>query len=322
MNAGILNQPNELTQPTKPAPEPPGRTHARKTCFAILDGTLGKNLVNAGLSPDMFWKAIQSEYSIESRTDLSEEQFVVIAARLSAAQRDNHLFEVLCGTIRASLGCGTVRVYSNDKKIYEGEFTDDIEQRCQQYADKTGVPVRLHGTDGADGIKWIKPTAEQPKPKPVVPKRKQAARAFEVHRNGLETHFIEVAFPCGDDLALWGQNHADATGYDVEITNAEKVVIMSFQSTPACAPMPVETEHDAECYLCATPIELPREMCADCEASEQTYDHVIDELQSAIRYLGKHRDGYNGKWLDNAQNAMKEAMRYTELLGSEGGSHA
>ena len=75
-------------------------------------------------------------------------------------------------------------------------------------------------------------------------------------------------------------------------------------------------KHDVECYLCATPIELPREMCADCETVERVYDDAVDEVHTALRYLGEARDGKTEK-IKATQTALKEALRQTELLDKQ-----
>lgn len=330
MSRNSLFVPIEAPQPSLMETSTAGFDYQRLACFAILGRDVGAMLLDAGLSERMFWDAVNVEYGVDSQADLSEKDYAQIAARLSAAQKDKDQFDALCGSIRAALGTSLVLVYvrkadGRDKKLYEGPFTPDIEDRCQRYADITGIPVRFHGTNGADGFKWVEPTANKPEPIPVVPKRRQPAHAFEIHRNGLEKHWLEVPFPANSpDVWKWGQTHADITGYDVEITNSDKVVIRSFQATPACAPLPgsdswiTDTPEPTNTYCesCGWEYDVSKmhndNTCKMCCVYEDWIDSDMDNLTVAFQ---KHRDSNDSRnWLDSAEALLTQLQQSVDKL--------
>lgn len=76
-----------------------GKEKALKHVFAIVKG-LASKLVGVGLTTDDLWSYVKVSHEVASRSDLTEKQRVVLAARLSAAERDPVLFRVLCGEVR------------------------------------------------------------------------------------------------------------------------------------------------------------------------------------------------------------------------------
>lgn len=208
---------------------------ARRQSFAIVKSLLLK-LEKVGITEKVLWDYILSSHEVSSRKDLSELEWVRLAARLSAAEKNKQLLDVLVSEIKAAAGeCRAYREHSDGtfKKVYEGLITADIEQRCQAHADKSGCVVRLHGSDGSDGIVFFEPKEYVPDPKcPPVPEidLSKPARVFEVQCRVNETHYIELPFPDASDLLGWGQHHADSTGFEVLMTACDgKTPLLSFE---------------------------------------------------------------------------------------------
>lgn len=194
----------------------------RRQAFSIVKNLTPK-LKKAGLSDKALWTYFLSAHQVCSRKDLTEKDWVVIAARLSAAERDSTLFGFMVKDIKSVITCRAYRIHNDGtfKKVYDGIITEDIEERCQNHADASGCTVRLHGADGEDGIVFFEPT--EPVPDPNCPpiaavNPNKPARVFELHTNGKETQYIEIPFPDTSDLKDWGQQHANETGVDVHIT--------------------------------------------------------------------------------------------------------
>ena len=225
-----------------------GINQARRQCFAIIK-KLNSGFEIQGLSDVEVWDWVKSSQKVSSRSELSEFQWVTLAARLSAAALNTQLFTVLCDTIKAEAGtCRAYRIYADFRfrKVYDGIITEDIEQRCQRQADATGCRVRLHGSDRADGIIFFEPVeyAYDPDLPPIGEfDPKKPARAFELHKNANEneTQWISVPFTDCSDISGWAQRHADETGFDVQITDwMEHFVLMQFSPTPPEPPRPTQ----------------------------------------------------------------------------------
>ena len=78
------------------------QTLREKQSFAIVNA-LRYDFHNAGLTEDDVWAFVKNEHNVESRTELTEEQWAVLAARLHTAQHDSKMFDVLCENIRESM---------------------------------------------------------------------------------------------------------------------------------------------------------------------------------------------------------------------------
>ena len=76
-----------------------GQDKALKQAFAIAN-TLQTKFVGVGLTTDDLWDYVKHAHQVESRSDLTEKQRVVLSARLDAAERDRSLFRALCQDIR------------------------------------------------------------------------------------------------------------------------------------------------------------------------------------------------------------------------------
>ena len=223
-----------------------GKRNAQRSMFGIMN-VLKPELETVGLNEDHVWEWVKGEHGVSSRSELDEQQLAIVSARLSAATRDQKLFLVLCEAVRTAVG--TCRVYRgfNDgtfKKVYEGVITENIKERCQRYADKTGCFLNVHGADSPDSRERFEPAEYAPDPNspPIAPNNpNRPSKVFELHRKGNETQTVEIRFPDCSDLAGWGQRHADSSGFDTIITDRMgHNVLMQFTATPAPAPPSVE----------------------------------------------------------------------------------
>ena len=240
-----------LMPPTIHTPLPCGKRLAREQAFAIVN-SLGSALSTHGLSDAVLWDYVKRSHKVESRSELSERDWVVLAARLfavqkSLAQGNKNLLCRLVSEIRATLGtCRVFRGFNNGtfKKVYEGVIIENIKERCQRDADATGCFLNVHGADSPDSRQRFEPAEYAPDPNmpPFAPNDpNRPTKVFEIHRKGNETQTVEISFPDCSDLAGWGQRHADNSGFDTIITDRMgHNVIMEFLATPAPAPPSVE----------------------------------------------------------------------------------
>lgn len=205
--------------------KPTGTRHAQNQAFAIIR-SITPRLKASGLSPDALWQWVLDNHNVTSRSDLTEKQWVILSARLFAAQRNTQLFDHLCNTIRQSVT--TCRVYRSDirtgkrTKVYDGIVTTDITQRCQKHADATGCDVELHNVDGIDGLQMFEPAeyAHDPDMPPIAPIDKTTpARLFEIHTTDNKTQFVEIRFPDTSRLRQWCQQYVAAYGIDLIVTD-------------------------------------------------------------------------------------------------------
>ena len=225
-----------------------GKRKAQRHAFAIVR-SLKSRLTASGLSDTALWEYVKTHHGVTTRSELSEVAWVTLTARLSAAEKDAHLFSVLCDAIKAAtVACRAYRVHADGtfRKVYDGIITDDISHQCQKHADATGCIVRLHGADGQDGIQMFEPAEFAPDPTaPPTAENdpKRPARAFGILRRDRQTRWIEIPFPDTPNLEAWGQAYAEEKGFDVEITTRDAVVLMHFTATPAPAPPETQIVH-------------------------------------------------------------------------------
>ena len=85
----------------KPQPQQSGDniTNAQKAAFAIAN-QLSEPLEKASISKTDLWNYIKRKYSVESRNDMSEQQWTQLAAELKAAETAPKLLEELCNRIK------------------------------------------------------------------------------------------------------------------------------------------------------------------------------------------------------------------------------
>ena len=227
-----------LMPPTSHTPLPCGKRLAQKQVFAQVN-SLEAHLLHFGLSDATFWNYIKKSHAVTSRSELSEFDWVVLAARLfavqkSLAQGNKILLSRLVSEIHATLGtCRAYRIHANAtfRQVYEGIITADITARCQRHADASGCRVRSHGEDGKDGIIFYDPAEYAPDAtRPPTGDESKPARAFEVRHRDDETFHVEIPFPDVQNIASWGEQWAQKTGRTVHITDRMgHFVLMEFK---------------------------------------------------------------------------------------------
>ena len=94
-------------------------TNAQKAAFAIANN-LSEPLEKKGIKADL-WNYIKRKYSVESRNDMSEQQWTQLAAELKAAETTPKLFEELCNHIKQLT---TANEESEVPTLKESEETD------------------------------------------------------------------------------------------------------------------------------------------------------------------------------------------------------
>ena len=74
-------------------------TNAQKAAFAIAN-KLSEPLEKQSVTKEDLWSYIKRKYSVESRNDMSEQQWTQLSAELKAAETSTDLFEQLCIRIK------------------------------------------------------------------------------------------------------------------------------------------------------------------------------------------------------------------------------
>ncbi len=74
-------------------------TNAQKAAFAIAN-QLSEPLQKQDISKEDLWNYIKRKYSVESRNDMSEQQWTQLSAELKAAETTPKMFEELCTRIK------------------------------------------------------------------------------------------------------------------------------------------------------------------------------------------------------------------------------
>lgn len=89
---------NAQQQP-KPQSSAGNITNAQKAAFAIAE-KLSDQLDKNDITKENFWNYVKRRYSVESRNDMSEQQWTQLSAELKAAETAPNLFEELCKRIK------------------------------------------------------------------------------------------------------------------------------------------------------------------------------------------------------------------------------
>ena len=74
-------------------------SNAQKAAFAIAN-KLAEPLEKKDISKENLWNYIKRRYSVQSRNDMSEQQWTKLSAELKAAETTDDLFEELCNRIK------------------------------------------------------------------------------------------------------------------------------------------------------------------------------------------------------------------------------
>ena len=215
-----------------------GKRHAQKTAFARA-ATLVPRLETVGLSEDALWQWVKDRYNVSSRSELTEEQWVVMSARFFAAQHNTHLFGVLCDTLR---------VYNTTHELDTASELDTEDQLIVKQINKDPrlhakavilSQLRRHSKYGVDivSIDELVETAERyaPHADPVAYAQYIVHLEKEYHNRGLQDmvpvqtckvfrrNMIDQTLtkvyegPVTDDITDRCQKHADLSKCDVEL---------------------------------------------------------------------------------------------------------
>ena len=107
------------------APQSGGNiTNAQKAAFAIAE-QLSEPLEKKSITKADLWNYIKRKYSVESRNDMSEQQWTQLAAELKAAETTPKLFEELCNHIKQLT---TANEESEVPTLKESEETDTADE--------------------------------------------------------------------------------------------------------------------------------------------------------------------------------------------------
>ncbi len=74
-------------------------TNAQKAAFAMAE-KLSEQLEKQNISKGDFWNYVKRRYSVESRNDMTEQQWTQLSAELKAAETTPKMFEELCKRIK------------------------------------------------------------------------------------------------------------------------------------------------------------------------------------------------------------------------------
>lgn len=232
------NPPTTPSQQATDAPEQNQNAERKQQtindCFSIIN-TLKPRFEAQGFTETDIWTALLKDYKVNSRQDLTEIEWVALHKRLTEAHRDDHMFGILCKTVKLVIGsCRAYRLNPDLTyvKVYDGIITADIEERCQRHADATGCIVRLHGADKSDGIKEFDPAElklDSNSP-PIAENNDRPARAFEITTKDNETHYIQIIpLPDTPKLDAWARAYASDKDVEVIITTRDNVVINRYK---------------------------------------------------------------------------------------------
>ena len=102
---GIVPLPPDKEDDEETEPKKHKISNAQKSAFAQVN-RLNKRLLRVGITQDDFWAIIKKRFKVESRNDITEAEWTLLAAELSAADKDRAIFSELVEQIR--------REYSDD----------------------------------------------------------------------------------------------------------------------------------------------------------------------------------------------------------------
>ena len=102
-------------------------TNAQKAAFAIAN-QLSEPLQGKDLGKDDLWNYIKRKYSVESRNDMTEQQWTQLSAELKAAETNPKLFEELCTRIKQLTAADQESEVPTAKES-ETEYTTDAESK-------------------------------------------------------------------------------------------------------------------------------------------------------------------------------------------------
>lgn len=114
---------NAQQQP-KLQPSADNITNAQKAAFAIAE-KLSDQLNKNDITKENFWNYVKRRYSVESRNDMSEQQWTQLSAELKAAETAPNLFEELCKRIKQ---LATANDQSEVPTVKESDETENYDE--------------------------------------------------------------------------------------------------------------------------------------------------------------------------------------------------
>ena len=148
-----------------------GNGYHQRVTFAVLRD-LETLFDTAGITEKQYWEMVKSEFNIVSRSQLLESEYARLSATLKACQKDPQLFNALVAKVKFYRDAQTPvpvtdashvvfaepadtltetcfvlrkhRTNGTDKVVFVGEYTREINARCQTHADKTRCIVQLY----------------------------------------------------------------------------------------------------------------------------------------------------------------------------------
>ena len=108
-------------------------SNAQKAAFAIAN-KLSEPLQEKDISKGDLWNYIKRKYSVESRNDMSEQQWTQLSAELKAADTTPKLFEELCNQIKQLTTANDESEVPtlNESEDPESEYTTETETKDAQ----------------------------------------------------------------------------------------------------------------------------------------------------------------------------------------------
>ena len=108
-------------------------TNAQKAAFAIANN-LAEPLEKNSITKEDLWNYIKRRYSVESRNDMSEQQWTKLSAELKTAETNPNSFEELCKRIKQ---LATANEESEVPTVQESDETEDYAESDTDNAEST-----------------------------------------------------------------------------------------------------------------------------------------------------------------------------------------
>lgn len=242
-----------------------GKRHAQKQAFARA-ATLAPRLEAKGLSEDALWQWIKDRFHVSSRSELTEEHWVVTGARFFAAQQNTHLFNVLCDTLRVytELDCEdqfvVKRINENPRQHAMAVIRSQLRCHSKYGADIVSIDALVEAAliykphmDKATYSEYIKYLREE-YDRRIQPEQ-QSVQTCRVFRRNMLNQTLKKVYEgeLTDDINIRCQKHADLSKSDVELHTTGDPIIFK----------PIEYERVNGC-----PRQVPEDMSAPSRVFE------------------------------------------------------
>ena len=114
-----LNNFQSVSPPANASQPPPesDTAHPRRSSYAAMSD-LQEQFSAAGIETSQVWEFIKAEYSVDSRSKFTGQQWATIAAQLNSARRDAHMFKIFVDGIPDSYF--RIHVFTDDPNVCIG----------------------------------------------------------------------------------------------------------------------------------------------------------------------------------------------------------